>query len=219
MYTGAKRMPYSGPIHCLRHCIESDGVLGLYRGMGALALFSLPRFSLMFYANSWGRILGGKLEQTWTPSAKSLTAKTKKEFSTFQILAGGIISQAVVCPLIVNPLERAKVLMQTSPIFTGQFDCFQYILRSEGMKGLFRGTSLTLARDIPGFCTYFIFYENLRSRLKETDNLNVFTTAVIGGIAGMIAWSVSLPFDNLKNRHQVASGTQSIFLTLSILLN
>jgi len=211
--TGSQVMPYSGAVDCLRQSIRADGVIGLYRGMGALALFSIPRFSLLFYSNSWGRILGKKLEAVGKPSPK--------EFSTVQILCGGVFSQTIVAPLIVNPLERAKVLLQTSPEFKGQVDCFRHIIKHEGLAGLLRGTSLTLARDIPSFCTYFMVYENLRTwwkqkrKLDSSQEINLFSTALLGGVSGMCGWAIAIPVDSLKNRHQVCMGKKSIFSTLS----
>jgi len=223
IYTGVYRLPYSGGLDCCRQLVRNHGVTSLYRGMGALAIFSLPRFSLMFYANSWGRILGKELESNLSKSSTKQKATGKKssaEFSNTQILFGGIFSQLIVCPLIVNPLERAKVLLQSSHKLNGQLDCFKYILQREGIQGLFRGTSLTLGRDIPSFCTYFLVYENFRSRLKESgmERIPMWATAFIGGISGMCGWAVAIPVDNLKNRHQVSMGNGNIFTTLTTIL-
>ncbi|XP_023347945.1 mitochondrial carnitine/acylcarnitine carrier protein [Eurytemora carolleeae] len=216
--TGVEKLPYSSGLDCLRKCIVNEGFPSLYRGMGALALFSLPRFSIMFYTNSWGRIFGKKIEEKCTQpgnlassdqliniSRQNNSTRFRPEFSTTQILTGTIISQLVVVPLIVNPLERVKVILQTCPEHKGQLDCFKHILRSEGVQGLFRGTTLTLARDIPGFATYFLVYEHLRTLVRqENTSVSLTTTAFIGGLAGMIAWSVQIPVDNLKNRLQAS---------------
>ena len=79
-----------------------------------------------------------------------------------------------------------------------------YFFRTEGWKGLFRGSLLTLARDVPAFCSYFATYETLRGMVRSDEGrMSVAETAVIGGVSGVVGWIVEIPFDNIKNRHQV----------------
>ena len=88
--------------------------------------------------------------------------------------------------------------------FSGQLECLVHILRTEGPRGLLRGSLLTLARDVPAFCAYFATYETLRSKLQEEDGtIGLGQTVGIGGLAGVVAWALALPLDSLKNRHQV----------------
>ena len=118
------------------------------------------------------------------------------------------------------PMERVKVLLQVFPTkFTGQRDCLSYILRTEGWQGLFRGSLLTVARDIPAFCSYFATYETLRSVVAtEEDEVGVVMTAIIGAISGVVGWAVELPADNVKNRYQVSLGQRSLSWTLKDIL-
>ena len=88
--------------------------------------------------------------------------------------------------------------------FSGQLECLVHILRTEGPRGLLRGSLLTLARDVPAFCAYFATYETLRSKLQEEDGtIGLGQTVGIGGLAGVVAWALALPLDSLKNRYQV----------------
>ena len=78
--------------------------------------------------------------------------------------------------------------------------------RTEGYRGLFRGSLLTLARDVPAFCSYFATYETLRTMVRQEDGrVQVLDTALIGGVSGVVGWAVEIPFDNIKNRHQVTT--------------
>jgi len=185
------KMVYTSATDCFSKIVRQEGPMVLFRGMSALALFSVPRFALLWYANCWGRLLAGA-----NSKADQLT--------TTQILFGGVFSQVVVAPFLVAPLERVKVLLQIHPgKFSGQVDCFKHIISEEGAKGVFRGSLITLARDIPAFCSYFLTYELLRERFKKNDgSLGFWNTAVIGGLAGVAGWAVEIPLDALKNRHQ-----------------
>ena len=118
------------------------------------------------------------------------------------------------------PLERVKVLLQVFPTkFSGQRDCLSYILRTEGWQGVFRGSLLTVARDIPAFCSYFATYETLRSLVKtEEDEVGIVMTAIIGAISGVVGWAVELPADNLKNTYQSSLGGRSLGWTVRDIL-
>eukprot|EP00091_Calanus_sinicus_P020248 TRINITY_DN5430_c0_g1_i1.p1 TRINITY_DN5430_c0_g1~~TRINITY_DN5430_c0_g1_i1.p1 ORF type:complete len:294 (+),score=70.37 TRINITY_DN5430_c0_g1_i1:52-933(+) len=199
---GGSSLPYANARDCFLKIVRHEGVCGLFKGMSALAVFSVPRFALMFYANTWGRIIAQN------PEDSQLTLK--------HILLGGVISQMVIAPTITAPLERVKVLLQVHPKkFTGQVDCLSYILKTEGFSGVFRGSLLTLARDIPAFCSYFATYELLRSLVKSDDGrMSLGATAVIGGLSGVVGWGVEIPADNIKNRHQVCLGQKPLINTV-----
>ena len=86
--------------------------------------------------------------------------------------------------------------------FQVYFAIFSLIVEAIASANL-RGSLITLARDIPAFCSYFLTYELLRERFKKNDgSLGFWDTAVIGGLAGVAGWAVEIPLDALKNRHQ-----------------
>merc|ERR1719273_506068 len=198
---------YNNARDCLVKILRNEGAGTLFRGMSALAYTSVPRFALIFYANSWGRLLAMK------PGEKEVKLK--------HILLGGVFSQLEVAPTVTAPMERVKVLLQVFPSkFSGQRDCLSYILRTEGWQGLFRGSLLTVARDIPAFCTYFATYETLRSVVAtEEGEVGVVMTASIGAISGLVAWALELPADNVKNSYQVSLGQRSLSWTLRDILD
>jgi len=183
---------YSGAWQCFRQLVRQEGFLSLYRGMGGLAVFAIPRFSLLFYTNCLGRGLVRGEDQP------------KEEITVSQIIFGGIFSQVIIAPTLVAPLERVKVLLQTRPgEYSGQLHCLRDILATEGWRGLFRGSGITLLRDVPGFVTYFLVYEQLRMKFTSDNNrLDLFTTASIGALAGILAWAVAIPADTVKSRIQ-----------------
>jgi len=198
---------YSNARDCFIQIIKHEGAGTLFKGMSVLAYSSVPRFALMFYANTWGRLL-------------AMNTSDSKELKLKHILLGGVFSQLVVAPTVTAPLERVKVLLQVFPgRFNGQLDVLSYILRTEGWKGLFRGSLLTLARDVPAFCSYFATYETLRGMVRSDEGrMSVAETAVIGGVSGVVGWIVEIPFDNIKNRHQVCLKKRPLLVTLQEIL-
>ena len=129
-------------------------------------------------------------------------------------MLSGALSQTFVVPLIVAPLERIKVIMQTDPKVQGQWACFKHILASEGLRGVFKGTMVTYARDMPSFATYFVVYDYLRNNLViQNGTSSIFGTIVAGALAGIAGWIVAIPADVIKNRHQANEKSKSAIST------
>ena len=73
---------YNNARDCLLKILRTEGAGTLFRGMSALAYTSAPRFALILYANSWGRLL-----------ALSPGESGEKDVKLKHILLGGVFSQ------------------------------------------------------------------------------------------------------------------------------
>ena len=202
--------PPGGTTSVARTALElmSEGgvrsVTALYRGASATAALALPRFALVFHANAWGR-------------SSYRDAFPDREIGDLgEVLFGGLCSQLLVVPLLVAPLERIKVLMQSDPRrHRGQLSCLRFVLARSGVRlGLYKGVLATYARDLPSFAVYFSAYEWLR-RLTGAAELEgcgqerdytgwIWRTLLSGGLAGVAGWAVAIPMDTVKNRHQAS---------------
>lgn len=87
------------------------------------------------------------------------------------IIAGGIsgLSQTV----LASPSELVKIRLQCqidtagADSIKGPWEMARSIIRTEGASALFRGFSLTCARDIPAFSIYFTSYWYLKQLLAN----------------------------------------------------
>lgn len=90
--------------------------------------------------------------------------------------------------------------------------------KAEGIRGLFRGYSSLLLRDVPFSFIFFGSYQAFTSGAvqllgKESKNdLNPVAILASGGLAGASSWSVVFPVDMLKSRMQTASATHPLSL-------
>lgn len=215
--SGASVRPYSGAFDCVYKMISVEGFRSLYRGMGGMVYLALPRFAVIFHANA----LGKKIYRS-SVSNKSHNPSKSSAIDIRETIFGGIFSQIAIVPLLVVPLERVKVLMQTrhkEVSSAGQIECMRRIVDRHGVAGLYKGVSLTYMRDIPSFCTYFLVYEVLRRKLmkRNPQESHVFSTLVAGGVAGLSGWAVAIPMDVVKNRHQAKLGPSSSVQTVASL--
>jgi solute carrier family 25 (mitochondrial carnitine/acylcarnitine transporter), member 20/29 len=180
----------------LRQTFVESGVRGLYRGVSAPLTAVTPIFALSF----WGYDMGQRLI-TYSTGHEKLNMTEK-------CVAGGL--SGIPTTLIMAPSERIKVLMQTGTKYTSMSQCGYQLFREGGFSSLFRGSALTLVRDVPGSMAWFGTYEFVKQTMSTmqgyTDPSQLSPLAVLtaGGMAGMACWTVSMPADVLKSRLQSA---------------
>ncbi|KAF8565687.1 hypothetical protein P879_04410 [Paragonimus westermani] len=202
---------YSGTWDCTRKTVAADGLLGLYKGMGAPIVGVAPIFAICFFGFNCG---------------KKIFAEDPMHLRKHEILLAGMFS-GVFTTAIMAPGERIKCLLQTQsgshapPKYKGPIDVIRQLYREGGVRSLFRGTAVTLLRDIPASGAYFLSYEWIKEVLRKSsdsaDQLSVGKTLFAGGVAGIFNWLVAIPPDVLKSRYQSApegrypKGIRSVF--------
>lgn len=114
-------------------------------------------------------------------------------------IAGGTagLLQSLAC----GPVELVKTRQQLALPGDGMpksaLSAARHIYRTGGLRALFRGQTITMIRDCPGFAIYFTFYEILTR--GELSMMKVF---IAGGVAGAISWASLYPIDVVKSRLQ-----------------
>lgn len=81
-----------------------------------------------------------------------------------------------------------------------------WIVRNLGLKGLYKGASACLLRDVPFSAIYFPTYSHLKKDLfgeSPTKKLGIVQLLTAGAIAGMPAAYLTTPCDVIKTRLQV----------------
>lgn len=148
------------------------------------------------------------------------------QYSIAQISAAGFFS-AIPMTLITAPFERVKVLLQIQgqnppapgqkPKYSGGLDVVRQLYKEGGVRSVFRGSAMTLARDGPGSAAYFAAYEYIKRSLtpkdaegNSTGELSLPAILTAGGAAGIAMWIPVFPVDTIKSRLQSAPGKPTI---------
>lgn len=193
-----------GVLSILASTFREAGIGGLYRGVSAPLIAVTPIFAVSF----WGYDMGQRAVR-WgysLPDGSDLSILQK-------CIAGGL--SAIPTTAFMAPSERVKCLLQTAPAgkYSGSVDCARDVLRTGGVSSLFRGTGLTLLRDVPGSIAWFGTYEFVKYQMtkhqKHDDSgtskpLSLPAIILAGGLAGMANWAIAIPPDVLKSRFQSA---------------
>mmetsp|Transcript_27848 Transcript_27848/g.67761 ORF Transcript_27848/g.67761 Transcript_27848/m.67761 type:complete len:294 (-) Transcript_27848:160-1041(-) len=185
----------------MQRTVASEGVAGLYRGVSAPLLAVSPIYAISF----WGYDIGQRLTKMMRKDGDE-----KAPMSLFEISCAGGIS-ALPTTVVMAPTERLKCLLQTSgKKYSGLVDCARQVYSVGGIRSLYKGTVLTLARDIPGSIAWFGTYEMMKRELaklqgvEDPSKLSPIAIMVAGGFAGMACWGVCIPPDTLKSRFQTS---------------
>ncbi|KAM1077796.1 hypothetical protein ACFX2I_024937 [Malus domestica] len=187
----------------LRNVVSAEGPVALYRGMTAPLAAVTFQNAIVFQVYSI-------LSRTCDPSVS-----TKDPPSYKGVYLGGIGTGAIQS-LILSPVELVKIRLQLqtdakskphqlqSP--KGPIDVAKSIMRAEGLRGIYRGLSITVLRDAPSFGFYFWTYEYMREKLhpgcRRTGEESLQTMLVAGGLAGVASWICCYPLDVVKTRLQ-----------------
>lgn len=133
----------------------------------------------------------------------------------------GAMGGAVNAALFVTPVEfvRNQLIAQHTNNTGGGANSFSkalgpiHILRrtlyKKGIVGLWRGATITVARDSVGWGFSFYMFHSckgfLQSRYHDKESFSI--TLISGAVAGLSFWSVALPMDTVKTL--VQNGTAS----------
>jgi solute carrier family 25 carnitine/acylcarnitine transporter 20/29 len=165
--------------------------------------------------------VGKQLVQAASPGAG-----TDRAFTIGEVSAAGFFS-AIPMTVITAPFERVKVLLQIQgqkqlapgekPKYAGGVDVVRQLYREGGIRSVFRGSAMTLARDGPGSAAYFATYEYIKKRMtplgpdgQPAKELSMTAVMTAGGAAGIAMWSFVFPVDTVKSRLQSADGRPTI---------
>ncbi|KAJ5087085.1 hypothetical protein NUU61_008392 [Penicillium alfredii] len=221
----AERGVYAGAMDVVRKTVAREGLArGLYAGVSAPLVGVTPMFAVSFWGYDLGKTIVGKLS---TVPVENNTP----QYSIAQISSAGFFS-AIPMTLITAPFERVKVLLQIQgqnppppgqkPKYSGGVDVVRQLYKEGGIRSVFRGSAMTLARDGPGSAAYFAAYEYIKRSLTPKDEngnitgeLSLPAVLTAGGAAGIAMWIPVFPVDTIKSRLQSAPGKPTIGGTIS----
>ena len=202
---------YDNSLDCFKKILRKEGLKGLYSGLAAQLVGVAPEKAIKLTVNDLVRKIG-------TQEDGSITMN-------WEILAG---MSAGACQVIfTNPLEIVKIRLQmqgntknlTKPgeIPIKHMSASQ-IVRQLGLRGLYKGASACLLRDVPFSAIYFPTYANLKKYMFGFDpydntkkqKLSTWQLLVSGALAGAPAAFFTTPADVIKTRLQVVGKKNDI---------
>jgi len=169
-----------------------DGLLPLYRGIGAVGLGAGPAHAVYFTIYEIGKEkLGGNL-----PGHHPVAHGTAGALAT-------VASDAVLTPMDV---VKQRLQLRRSP-YKGVVDCVSRMFREEGLRAFYTSYRTTVVMNVPFTAVHFATYEAAKKLLRrpgetEADEERFMTHLTAGGAAGALASAVTTPLDVVKTKLQ-----------------
>lgn len=143
----------------MKQIVKKEGLKGIYQGAPATALKQGSNQGLRFmWFNEYKRIVTNDGEKPMTPLLGLFGGMSAGCFST----------------LGNNPFDVIKTRMQGTQAsrYKNTLDCFQQILKQEGVAALYAGVVPRLGRVVPGQGIIFMSFESIQNTLEA--NLSIF---------------------------------------------
>ncbi|GAB2216466.1 hypothetical protein Droror1_Dr00024240 [Drosera rotundifolia] len=148
---------YRGIWHTLRTITREEGILGLYKGLGATLMSVGPNLAISFAVYE-------TLKTQWQ-------IHRPNDSTMLVSLACGSVS-GLASSTVVFPLDLMRRRMQLEGAGgracvynSGVFGAFRKVIRTEGWRGLYRGILPEYCKVVPSVSIVFMTYETIKSFL------------------------------------------------------
>ncbi|XP_044511998.1 mitochondrial substrate carrier family protein B-like isoform X2 [Mangifera indica] len=157
-------MYYKGIWHSFNTICREEGFLGLYKGLGVTLLVVGPSIAISFSVYE-------SLRSFWQ-------SQRPNDSNVMVSLACGSLS-GIASSTATFPLDLVRRRMQLegaggrARVYnTGLFGTLGHIVRSEGLRGLYRGILPEYSKVVPGVGIAFMTYETLKMLLSSISTTN-----------------------------------------------
>ncbi|XP_057447739.1 uncharacterized protein LOC130739465 [Lotus japonicus] len=197
--------------------LRTDGIPGLYKGFGTVITGAIPARIIFLTALETTKAASFKMIEPFKLSETAQAAIA----NGFAGMTSSLMSQAVFVPIDVISQKLMVQGYSGHAQYSGGLDVARKVLRSDGIRGLYRGFGLSVMTYSPSTAVWWASYGSSQRLLwrflgdgdkneKDTPSLPkiIFVQAAGGIIAGATASCITTPLDTIKTRLQVMGHEQ-----------
>jgi len=186
-------LPYTNMVGGLSYTVRTTGFVSLYRGLAPTLIGSVPKAGIRFGLNAVIKDALRDKDGKLTPGKNFLAG------------LGAGVTEAII---IVAPVEtvKTKCIELNMPFVSG----FKYILKNEGMAGVYQGAAATAMKQGSNQGLRFMWFNEFK-RIVTNDGEKPMTPflGLLGGMsAGCFSTFGNNPFDVVKTRMQGTKASQ-----------
>lgn len=179
--------------------VQHSGVVGLWRGNGATLLRVIPHSAISYMTYERYQTI---IMQMQGETSGNITNRF------FAGAAAGATATTITYPL---DLLRARMAAHwsTQPMYTNYLYAISHIVNQEGLTVLWHGLWPTLLGVMPYAGLSFAIFHTAKAKivthlqLKNDKDIPTLYLLTAGGVAGLLAQSVTYPLDIVRRRMQV----------------
>jgi solute carrier family 25 protein 39/40 len=197
---------FTGTVDAFVKISKTEGLSSLWAGLSPTLVLAVP--TTVIYFTTYEQ-LRSKLSSFSTSTA--INQNSGQSVPTWVHLTSGGLAR-IWAVTIVSPLELIRTKMQSQKMRFFQVRlALSELIKSKGIFGLWNGYTATLLRDVPFSALYWPLYEFSKSVLcQDKSHVTFLETFLSGAAAGIVASTVTLPFDVIKTMKQIDMGDKDI---------
>ncbi|PIA57691.1 hypothetical protein AQUCO_00600427v1 [Aquilegia coerulea] len=196
----------------IRGLLRTEGIPGLYRGFGTVITGAVPTRIIFLTALETTKVASFKMIEPF-----KLSEATKAAIANgIAGMTSSLLAQAVFVPIDVVSQKLMVQGYSGHAKYNGGLDVARKILKTDGVRGLYRGFGLSVMTYAPSSAVWWATYGSSQRviwRLLGPDTeekepvFGPWTVVLVqasGGIAaGAMASCITTPLDTIKTRLQV----------------
>ena len=190
---------YESSMDAIRKMRQQEGIRGFYKGLGASLLFTAPAITLYLtfydFFNAQFKVFVESGENSGSSGWKLAMSH----------LTSGFLAETFSCVVWV-PHDVLKERLQVNRGEMKMRDVIKMV-RSDGLRALYRGYGITLATFGPQSAIYFMSYEYMKKWLKideqKASSSSSWSYLISAAVASTVSGVVVCPLDVVKTRMQV----------------
>mmetsp|Transcript_7852 Transcript_7852/g.8996 ORF Transcript_7852/g.8996 Transcript_7852/m.8996 type:complete len:343 (-) Transcript_7852:71-1099(-) len=161
---------YKGISDALQKILQTEGVSGLYAGLGPTLFVAVPNFAISYTV--YGTLNEYALDDDLFYNLRKVDVDSGEESLGFKLSLLCGAASGTLSTLITFPFDtiRRRMQIQSLHVDLGKrlngFQQARYVLRNEGVGGLYRGLPPEMLKVIPMVGTLFTVYEFLKDELN-----------------------------------------------------
>jgi len=197
-----------GLFSCLADILRKEGVLKLWRGIGAASMTAGPGHAVYFATYEIG---------------KQLFSSNVNEYRPVATAGAGALA-ALVSDGVFIPFDVVKQRMQLNKTSIGFFSIVSKVYKERGIGAFFAGYTTTLVMEVPYTAVHFVTYEGVKHFLLHyrgipDDSFSLSSHLIAGAMAGTVASGVTNPLDVVKTRLQTQGEVRlSLYFVTTIVI-
>ncbi|XP_071837250.1 mitochondrial S-adenosylmethionine carrier protein-like isoform X1 [Apostichopus japonicus] len=170
--------------------VKCGGFRGIYRGLGAASLGSVPGAAVFFCTYELTKSIGA--------------AHLSTKYDPLVQMAGASVGEILACFVRV-PVEVVKQRAQATR--QRSFSILRATLQTEGVRGVYRGYLSTVLREVPFSFLQFPLWEFLKRSWSTHQGgpVDAWQSGICGAVSGGTAAAITNPLDVVKTRIILAS--------------
>ena len=197
---------YTGVWNCTIRVLKDQGVLSFWRGNLANVVRYIPSMAFAFATKDWFKRTFCRFD----------AEKDKMKFYWGNLASGGFGGAAAA--LVTYPLDFTRTRLaadigrvRKERLYLGTVDCVQKVIKTDGVKGIYRGISVALPVFILYRSLYFGLYDSWTYTAKGGNSTLAPASRLLIAVTVTTIASITLyPFDTIRRRFMMQSGRSDL---------